>query len=114
MEIKRNAHTFAYSFLLKGILAESPGTDSEDQVFTLMESMADTSKNAGNNGSIEDLIVGDEEGESSVASVEDQLRKEMTVYEVRECVSFSLPKPCQLWKALDNSGRVSNLKYVNG
>ena len=32
-------------------------------------------------GSCEDLP-GDEEGDRSVASVEDQLRKEMTVYEV--------------------------------
>lgn len=46
-----------------------------------MEGMVDTGKNGGNNGSIEDLVVGDEEGESSVASVEDQLCKEMTVYE---------------------------------
>lgn len=44
--------------------------------------MIDTGKNTANDGNCEDLIVGDEEGESSVASVEDQLRKEMTVYEV--------------------------------
>ncbi|KAM2330420.1 hypothetical protein ACFX1X_021251 [Malus domestica] len=68
-------------WISKGILAESPGADSEDHMFTLMEGMVDTGKNGGNNGSIEDLVVGDEEGESSVASVEDQLRKEMTVYE---------------------------------
>lgn len=46
-----------------------------------MEGMVDSGKNGGTNGSIEDLIVADEEGESSVASVEDQLHKEMTVYE---------------------------------
>ena len=44
--------------------------------------MIDAGKNTANDGNCEDLIVGDEEGESSVASVEDQLRKEMTVYEV--------------------------------
>ncbi|CAL8992580.1 unnamed protein product [Prunus brigantina] len=48
-------------WISKGILAESFGADSEDQVFTLMEGMVDS-------------------GESSVASVEDQLHKEMTVY----------------------------------
>ena len=69
-------------FPIKGILAESPRADSEDHMFTLMEGMVDAGKNGGNNGSIEDLVVGDEEGESSVASVEDQLRKGMTVYEV--------------------------------
>lgn len=54
--------------------------------------MVDTGKNGGNNGSIEDLVVGDEEGESSVASVEDQLRKEMTVYEV--CDVFEIFQSC--------------------
>ncbi|TQD89262.1 hypothetical protein C1H46_025111 [Malus baccata] len=44
--------------------------------------MVDTGTNGDNNGSIEDLVAGDEEGESSVASVEDQLRKGMTVYEM--------------------------------
>ncbi|CAL8074852.1 unnamed protein product [Prunus armeniaca] len=68
-------------WISKGILAESLGADSDDHVFTLMEGMVDSGKNGGTNGSIEDLIVADEEGESSVASVEDQLRKEMTVYE---------------------------------
>ncbi|BBN69995.1 anaphase-promoting complex/cyclosome 2 [Prunus dulcis] len=68
-------------FSIEGILAESFGADSEDHVFPLMEGMVDSGKKGGTNGSIEDLIVADEEGESSVASVEDQLRKEMTVYE---------------------------------
>ncbi|XP_004301508.1 PREDICTED: anaphase-promoting complex subunit 2-like [Fragaria vesca subsp. vesca] len=65
----------------KGILAESIGEDSDDHVFTLMEGMIDAGKNTANDGNCEDLTAGDEEGESSVASVEDQLRKEMTVYE---------------------------------
>ncbi|XP_048427631.1 anaphase-promoting complex subunit 2-like [Pyrus x bretschneideri] len=56
-------------------------SDSEDHVFTRMEGMVDTGKRGDNNGSIVDLVAGDEEGESSVASVEDQLRKGMTVYE---------------------------------
>ena len=47
-----------------------------------MEGVSDTGKSAGNSGNCEDLVA-DEEGERSVASVEDQLRKEMTVYEVR-------------------------------
>ncbi|GLT54656.1 hypothetical protein SLA2020_278380 [Shorea laevis] len=43
--------------------------------------MIEASKNSGNSGSSEDLVAGDEEGERSVVSAEDQLRKEMTVYE---------------------------------
>ena len=45
--------------------------------------MVDTGKNVGSSGACEDLVA-DDEGERSAASVEDQLRKEMTVYEVRE------------------------------
>ncbi|KAF5449594.1 hypothetical protein F2P56_030023 [Juglans regia] len=65
----------------KGILAESLGAESSDHVFTLMEGMVETSNNGGDSGSCEELLVGDEEGERSVASAEDQIRKEMTVYE---------------------------------
>ncbi|KAG6654241.1 hypothetical protein CIPAW_05G131900 [Carya illinoinensis] len=65
----------------KGILAESLGAESSDHVFTLMEGMVETGKNGGDSGSCEELLVGDEEGERSVASAEDQIRKEMTVYE---------------------------------
>lgn len=68
-------------WISKGILAESLGADSNDHVFTLMEGMVETSKNGGNGGSCEEILVGDEEGERSIASVEDQLRKEMTIYE---------------------------------
>lgn len=49
-----------------------------------MENMAETSKNGGNSGNTQELLGGDEEEERAVASVEDQLRKEMTVYEVHE------------------------------
>lgn len=69
-------------FILKGILAESLGEDSNEHVFTLVEGMVDTNKNGGNSGSCEETLIADEEGEQSTASVEDQLRNEMTVYEV--------------------------------
>ncbi|KAJ7953843.1 Anaphase promoting complex subunit 2 [Quillaja saponaria] len=68
-------------WISKGIVAESVGADSSDHMYTLVEGMIDTSKNGGHNGSSQELLVGDEEEERSVASVEDQLRKEMTVYE---------------------------------
>ncbi|XP_062111551.1 anaphase-promoting complex subunit 2 isoform X3 [Humulus lupulus] len=64
----------------KGVIAETLGADSNDHIFTLMEGAGDTGKTAGSSGNCEDLV-GDEEGDRSVASVEDQLRKEMTVYE---------------------------------
>uniref|UniRef100_A0A7N0VMU8 Anaphase-promoting complex subunit 2 n=1 Tax=Kalanchoe fedtschenkoi TaxID=63787 RepID=A0A7N0VMU8_KALFE len=64
-------------WISKGILTESVGADSNGHMYTLVESMADTGKNGVSGG--EDLAA--EEGESSVASVEEQLRKEMTVYE---------------------------------
>ncbi|CAN1321476.1 Anaphase-promoting complex subunit 2 [Linum perenne] len=73
-----------------GIVAESLGTEPNDNVYTLVEGNADAGKNAGVSGTCEELLPGDDEGESSVASAEDQLRKEMTVYEVCDS-SHSIP-----------------------
>ena len=56
--------------------------DASSHVFTLVEAVSDNNKAGPSNGSFEELMVGDDDGERSVASVEDQLRKEMTVYEV--------------------------------
>lgn len=53
-----------------------------------MENMGETSKNGGGNGIPQDLLGGDEEEDGSVASVENQLLKEMTVYEVNDKKSF--------------------------
>lgn len=68
--------------VIQGVIAESPGVDSVDHVYTIMENMAETSKNGGSSGNPQELLGGDEEEDRSVASVENQLRKEMTVYEV--------------------------------
>ncbi|VFQ66479.1 unnamed protein product [Cuscuta campestris] len=65
----------------KGVLAEAPGQDSSDHLFTLVEALTDTSKTGRSSGSCDELLTGEEDGDRSVASVEDQLRKEMTVYE---------------------------------
>lgn len=63
-----------------------PGKESDDHVFTLVDDMVDTNRNGVINGTCEELLVVDEEGEGSVASVEEQLLKEMTVYEV--CIAL--------------------------
>jgi len=47
-----------------------------------VENMAETSKNGASTTGTQELLGGDEEEDRSVASVENQLRKEMTVYEV--------------------------------
>ncbi|KAL5973077.1 anaphase-promoting complex subunit 2 [Asimina triloba] len=65
----------------KGILAESVGTESDDHVFTIVDDMADVSGKGYSSGCCEELLVADEEGERAVTSVEEQLAKEMTVYE---------------------------------
>lgn len=44
--------------------------------------MSETNRNGLAKGALEDLSANDEEGERSLASVEEQLRKEMTIYEV--------------------------------
>ncbi|KAG8366371.1 hypothetical protein BUALT_Bualt17G0072800 [Buddleja alternifolia] len=69
-----------YFWINKGILAESV-QDSGDHIFNLVEALVESGKTGVGSGSCEELLVGDEDGERSVASVEDQLRKEMTVYE---------------------------------
>ncbi|KVH95643.1 Anaphase-promoting complex subunit 2, C-terminal, partial [Cynara cardunculus var. scolymus] len=69
-------------WISKGIIAESSGEDSNDHLYTLVDSMADGGKTGINN----EELVADDDAERSVASVEDQLRKEMTVYEMF-CVS---------------------------
>lgn len=71
----------------QGIIAESVGADPSDHIFTLVDSTGDSSKTGATMGSCEEMI-GDEDGDKSVASVEDQLRKEMTVYEVRILCAF--------------------------
>ncbi|KAH9773990.1 Anaphase-promoting complex subunit 2 [Citrus sinensis] len=68
-------------WISKGIIKESVGTGSNDHLYNLVEGMVDSSKNGDNTGSCEELLGGDEDGERSVASVEDQIRNEMTVYE---------------------------------
>ncbi|ONK64542.1 uncharacterized protein A4U43_C07F27180 [Asparagus officinalis] len=68
-------------WVCKGILAESVGKDSNDHVFTLVEDMMDPNRNGLTSSGYEGLITADEERERSVASVEEQLRKEMTIYE---------------------------------
>lgn len=68
-------------WISKGILTESVEADSSDHKFTLVEALVDSGKTGANVGSCEELLGVDEDGERSVASVEDQLHKEMTVYE---------------------------------
>lgn len=68
-------------WISKGIVKESVGTDSNDHLYNLVEGMDNSSKNGDNTGNCEELLGVDEDGERSVASVEDQIRNEMTVYE---------------------------------
>ncbi|XP_076900275.1 anaphase-promoting complex subunit 2-like isoform X1 [Bidens hawaiensis] len=63
-------------WITKGIVAESAGADSTDHMYTLVDGTADGGKTVNN-----EALGADDEAETSVASVEDQLRKEMTVFE---------------------------------
>ncbi|KAI3936756.1 hypothetical protein MKW92_019203 [Papaver armeniacum] len=63
-------------WISKGILSESLGKESDNHVFTLVDGAA---RNGVNSANCEEAA--DEDGERSVASVEEQLLKEMTVYE---------------------------------
>ncbi|XP_047064120.1 anaphase-promoting complex subunit 2-like [Lolium rigidum] len=65
----------------KGVLTESVGADVDDHIFTVVDSMSDVNKNSIVNESSEAFQMNEDEDESSIASVEEQLKKEMTVYE---------------------------------
>lgn len=65
----------------KGVLTESVGPDADGHIFTVVDSMSDVNKNSIVNERCKGFQMAEDEGESSVASVEEQLRKEMTVYE---------------------------------
>lgn len=65
-------------WISKGILSELARSDSDDHVYIIVDDM---NSNGLINGISKGLLAAEEEGERSVASVEEQLRKEMTVYE---------------------------------
>ncbi|KAG5068130.1 hypothetical protein JHK85_000507 [Glycine max] len=81
------------SLHITGIIAESQGADSSDHVYTIVQNMAETSKNGASTGCAQELLGGEEEEEKSVVSVENQLRKEMTVYEFGMILMFSCAFP---------------------
>jgi len=57
-------------------------------VYTIVENMAETSKNGGGSDNAQELLGEDEVEDRSGASVENQLWMEMTVYEVYEIKFF--------------------------
>ncbi|KAL8138133.1 hypothetical protein V2J09_004134 [Rumex salicifolius] len=67
-------------WISKGVIADSTG-DMNDHIFTLVENVAGSRKDDTLGVGGEEPVTGDEDGERSVASVEDQLLKEMTIYE---------------------------------
>jgi len=76
-------------------------------VLTLVESITDSGKNEG-----EELLTGEEEGETSIASVEDQLRKEMTIYEVCKMLGKLFPSP-EIYKSKQLSTMFSEIHHGN-
>ena len=57
-------------------------------MYTVIENMAQTSKNGGGSDIAHELLADDEEEDRPGASVENQLGKEMAVYEVYEIKFF--------------------------
>uniref|UniRef100_A0A0D9W6D7 Anaphase-promoting complex subunit 2 n=2 Tax=Leersia perrieri TaxID=77586 RepID=A0A0D9W6D7_9ORYZ len=92
----------------KGVLTESVGPDHEDHIFTVVDSTSDFNKNSTVNQICERFEM-TEEGESSIASVEEQLRKEMTVYEMFCIAEPSYDKSLQQLQSF-LSGLVSDEK----
>ncbi|XP_049935064.1 anaphase-promoting complex subunit 2 isoform X3 [Nymphaea colorata] len=72
----------AISFWIsKGLIAESLGSGNNDNILTLIEDLGDANKNSLTTGRFGGLLAVEEEGESSMSLVEEQVKKEMTVYE---------------------------------
>jgi hypothetical protein len=72
-----------------------------DIVYTIVETMGDAGARAGACAPAHDTAVpllGDDEGESAVASMEDQWQQEMNVYEAGTCASWKLHT--YLWMVL--------------
>ncbi|KAJ7530253.1 hypothetical protein O6H91_15G086400 [Diphasiastrum complanatum] len=69
----------------QGVLVESHGSKEDEPFYEIVENMGDAANQSSRiTQSISDIAVpllGEEEGESAVASVEDQWQQEMTVYE---------------------------------
>ncbi|XP_011017572.1 PREDICTED: anaphase-promoting complex subunit 2 isoform X3 [Populus euphratica] len=101
-------------WISKGILTESLGKDLNDHVFTLVEGIVDAGQNSGNTGSCEELLGGDEEGERSVASVEDQIRKEMTIYELNSALKEPAVKDMVFPPWIRVGGLISPKKFIMG
>ncbi|PNX63141.1 anaphase promoting complex subunit 2, partial [Trifolium pratense] len=77
----------------QGVIEESTGAESSDHVYTIVEKMAETSNNGVGSGNTQDLLGDDEVEDRSRASVENQLRMEMTVcevYEIKFFINFEL------------------------
>lgn len=68
-------------WISKGIISETMGTEPSDNIFNLVEGVAEGTRGGANSGACPDLIVVDEDGDSSVATLEDQLHKEKIVFE---------------------------------
>lgn len=70
--------------MYQGIIAEShaAGIESNNHVFTVIERTDNIDLNDITHGDCEDLLANEDEHES-LTSVEDLLKKEMGVYEVR-------------------------------
>nr|GEW52881.1 anaphase-promoting complex subunit 2 [Tanacetum cinerariifolium] len=97
-------------WISKGIVAESSsGGDSNDHLYTLVDSMSDAGKTAVN---IEEMIA-DDDAERAVESVEDQLRKEMVVYEVRNSRSKSIASPVNVYNNHSSSELAKLTHAVN-
>ncbi|CAN6479061.1 unnamed protein product [Victoria cruziana] len=68
-------------WISKGLIAESLGTENNDHILTLIEDVGDANKNSVSTARFGGLLAVEEEGESSMSMVEEQVKKEMTVYE---------------------------------
>jgi hypothetical protein len=85
----------------QGVLVESIGGREGDSEYTIVENLGDVaSRTSGPTAALP--LLGEEEGERAVASMEDQWQQEMNVFEVRHCAlnQFSLTWPSSCLRSL--------------
>ena len=80
-----------FKWLYQGVLLESSGAKPGELYYTIIENIGDGGNRNGARSIDSSLpLLGEEDGESAVASMEDQLQQEMNVYEVYTFVFASL------------------------
>ena len=98
MSILKEVILILFKWLYQGVLLESSGAKPGELYYTIIENIGDGGNRNGARSIDSSLpLLGEEDGESAVASMEDQLQQEMNVYEVHLHLCFFIYDKCTLF-----------------